>query len=48
MFKCRKCSCSIIEKKLDENRKQHTAEHWLVIGFLAVILVFQVAWYVLQ
>ena len=47
MLGCNKCSCKEIEKKLDANSKQHTTEHWFVISLLAVILVFQVAWYVL-
>ena len=49
--KCKTCHCKgddhkKIVKLMEEHSKQHTIEHWIVVGLLAAILALQVYNYV--
>ena len=39
--------CGALKKKLDDHSKQHTVEHWIVVGLLFGILALQIVDYVI-
>ena len=46
--KCTDCKCNgKVIKMLSEHSKQHTVEHWIVVGLLFGILALQVVDYVI-
>ena len=45
--KCTNCKCNDkVIKMLAEHSKQHTVEHWIVVGLLFAILALEVVAYV--